>query len=356
MRQAVATKLPSAVEELTTDWLRQAFSSRADGPRVIAADVEHIIWGTATKVIMRVACEERGGSRSIGICVKGGFDERLRLYYDLGILFVLEAAFYRDVAPILSIPLPEFFYADEDGENGVIVLENLICRGATFGDPCKPLNASQVAQVLEVLAQLHATTWGWKAGKFPWLSVGSPSQRKGIRAMAAGGRFSDLSSRPEVARYMTPPYADEEMVLSALATLWSRDDASASLALCHGDAHMGQLYIEPDGRAGLLDWQSIALMPWAKDVAYFIGSALSVPDRRHHERDLLATYLQVLERHGGPRIAADDAWQQYRVQMLQGIVWAVVTEQMQPIAVIEALNERYLTAMADLGTMAALGL
>jgi hypothetical protein len=357
MTQTAAVQFPLSVEELSTQWLDRVFAMREGAPRVIGSEVERIIWGTATKVIMRVVCEDSSGKRfTRGVCVKGRFDERLKDYYDLGVLFVLEAAFYRDVAPTLPIPLPECYYADEDTENGVVILENLVERQATFGDPCASLTAAQVAQVLDILAVLHATTWHWKPGNFPWLRIGSPSQRVGIKAMAAGGRFKDLSSRPEVAAFMSRPYADEERILSALETLWLRDDASALYALSHGDAHIGQLYFNPDGQAGLLDWQGIALMPWAKDVAYFIGSALSVPDRRHHERDLLASYLQALERSGGPRISPADAWQEYRVQMLQGIVWAVVTEQMQPIEAIRALNERYLTAMSDLGTMAALGL
>lgn len=349
-------RFPANVEQLTTKWLDKAFAQKPDAPKVVDSKTDRIIWGTATKVLMTANCESADGTRfNKEICVKGGFDERLRKYYDLGVMFLQEAVFYRDVAPQLNIVLPECLYADDNGADGVVILENLIARGGTFADPCKPLTPEQAAPVLELMAELHAVTWNWPTSKYPWLVIGSPSQRDGITAMAAGDRFQELSTRPQVARSITPPYGDGAHMMSALRYLWERDDKSSMLALCHGDAHIGQLYFEPDGRAGLLDWQSIAMMPYAKDLAYFIASALTVEDRRKHERDLIAGYLQALHKRGGPNISLDDAWAEYRVQMLQGMVWIVVTENMQPIEVIETLNERYLTAMRDLDTLGALG-
>lgn len=348
--------LPLCVEELTTLWLNQAFLITGKAPTVVRSQIDRIIWGTATKVLMRIDCQDDlGAAVTKHICIKGPFDERLRTDYNLGTIFVSEAAFYRDVAPQLSIMLPECLYAEEDGEQGVLILEDLTVRGATFGDPSRALTPEQVLPILEVLAGLHSATWGWKPDAFPWLQLGSGSIRTGIPALMAGDRFDVLGSRREVSSFRTAPYTDKERILSALSSLWERDDASPNIVLCHGDAHAGQLYFEPDGRAGLLDWQSIGLMPWAKDVAYFMGSALSVVDRRYYERDLLASYLQALERKGGPQIGLADAWDEYRAQMLQGLVWMVVTEQMQPIDVIAALNERYLSAVSDLDSLGVLG-
>jgi hypothetical protein len=96
-------------------------------------------------------------------------------------------------------------------------------------------------------------------------------------------------------------------------------------------------------------------MPWSKDVSYFIGSALTVEDRRAHERELLELYLRSLDSRGGPPLDRHSAWQAYRMQMLHGMVWPVVTEQMQPIGVISALCERFLTAIADLDPIGVLG-
>lgn len=350
-------KIPLNVEELTTSWLNQVFVDQGRASGVSASRVERIIWGTATKVLMHVEYKDPGIARPTqDICVKGAFDEKIRNYFDIGSIFVAEAAFYRDVAPQLSILLPECLYAQEDGAYGVIVLENLAARGVTFGNLCEALRAERAAMVLHLLAGLHGTTWGWRPGTLPWLCFGSPAARSSTLAMMAKDKFEALSQRPHVAPFIGASYCDQERLLAALSILWKRDDSSASVVLSHGDAHLGQLYFETDGTPGLLDWQGIGLMPCLKDVAYFIGGALSIADRRHHERDLLEIYLRALQRCGGPRISLQDAWDEYRAHMLQGIIWTVVPEQMQPVENLAAMNERYLVAMRDLDSLGALGL
>jgi hypothetical protein len=49
---------------------------------------------------------------------------------------------------------------------------------------------------------------------------------------------------------------------------------------------------------GFVDWQTVAVGPWVHDVNYFLVSALDVPDRRVHDRDLLGHYLKALATFG----------------------------------------------------------
>ena len=77
------------------------------------------------------------------------------------------------------------------------------------------------------------------------------------------------------------------------------EDAAAP-ALSHGDPHIGNTYLDA-GRPAFLDWQGVCIAPPMDDVAYFIGGALSVADRRTHERDLLKLYLSAAAAAGGPR-------------------------------------------------------
>jgi len=350
--------LPIKIDEFDVDWMQRALSVKHPGVSLAAISTEQIIWGTGTKVFVKLDYRETDSAHTLPtrVCIKGPFDERMRKYYDLGIMFVTEAAFYRDVAPLLNIPLPQCLFAEEDGNEGIVILENLSARSATFGDPTKPWTPETCARILDVLARMHAVTWGWKAGHpFRWLTLGSGAQRGGITAMMSGDRFRDLTGRAEIRPHLPRGYDDRDRVLNALQRLWELDDLSHELTLAHGDAHMGQTYSDAAGTPGLLDWQSAAIMPWSKDVAYFLGSALSISDRRTHERDLLEHYLQTLQNDGGPRIDRASAWNSYRQQMLFGMVWPVVTEQMQSIDVIAAMSERFLTAIGDHEPMAALG-
>src|SRR3546814_9190384 len=94
---------------------------------------------------------------------------------------------------------------------------------------------------------------------------------------------------------------------------WSSDVCSSDLTLLHGDTHLGNIYLLPDGRAGLLDWQLVVRGHHMHDVNYIVTTALSIGDRRNHERDLLAYYLDRLKAHG---VAAapdlEESWTEYK--------------------------------------------
>jgi len=95
-------------------------------------------------------------------------------------------------------------------------------------------------------------------------------------------------------------------------------DRSGPHCFLHVDPHLGNLYIDADGVAGLLDWQAPRRGPWVHDFAYFLISSLDVLDRREWERPLLQHYLDALRAHGVAAVPAfEDAWLAYRQQEFQ---------------------------------------
>src|SRR5436309_2346984 len=103
--------MPTRVDELTPRWLSTALSVRTPGTLVESVDVESVIWGTATKVFLRVAYARRPeNGPPETLCVKGGFQDDLREVAGVG--YRQEAGFYRDIAPHLDVPLPRTWYAD----------------------------------------------------------------------------------------------------------------------------------------------------------------------------------------------------------------------------------------------------
>jgi aminoglycoside phosphotransferase (APT) family kinase protein len=119
---------------------------------------------------------------------------------------------------------------------------------------------------------------------------------------------------------MPPELGDRDTIISLLRRMWAEDDLSSEICLDHGEIHLGQTYIETDGKVGILDWQGCALMPWAKDVAYFLGAALPTEERRIHQESLLEHYRCELSRCGGPVLERSATWRDYRKQMLGGIM------------------------------------
>jgi thiamine kinase-like enzyme len=75
-------------------------------------------------------------------------------------------------------------------------------------------------------------------------------------------------------------------------------DTAGPRCLLHGDAHVGNLYLDEQRRPSLVDWQLVQSAPWYLDVGYHLGCTLNPAERRRSEWDLLAHYLDRLRAEG----------------------------------------------------------
>jgi len=95
-------------------------------------------------------------------------------------------------------------------------------------------------------------------------------------------------------------------------------------------------------------------------VSYFLCMALSIEDRRHHERDLLRHYLDARAAGGGAKLGFDEAWRTHRVHAAYTVVACcqiaafpeVASESRRIFAA--AFLARAEAAIADLDTRSAL--
>jgi len=328
-------------DELTADWLSSALQTT-----VTSAEIEHIVWGTATKVLMRLTYADDTGLPG-AVCVKGPFDEKLR-GFGVDTAYAIESDFFAKVAPDLDAPLPRCLYA----RDGIVILEDLAAAGATFGDPLEPWDADRVGAALEVQAAWHRATWGAVNGPVGGLTVGASAVRAAAEVLLGADHWSATFSS-EHAPKIPAEIDDRERILAGFRRLWERD-AAGPLALAHGDAHVGNTYIDSAGRPRFLDWQGVCRAPAFYDVAYFIGGALEPDDRRAHEQELVRHYLAALSAGGGPTVGFDDAWLDYRRYTLHGFLWAVTPPVMQPPDKVKAMGERHALAIADHDSLASL--
>lgn len=337
-------ELPRDIAGLTPAWLSEALSADDTVVEVTSVDQTRVIWGSATKVFATLTFARNDRGIPAAVCIKGGFDERSRAF-GLGSAYELEGHFYRDLAPGFAAEIPEAYYSAAEPEQGVIIMEDLSSRGAVYGDPTALWSVDDIAKTLEVQASWHAALWGSTSGRLPWLPVGAKAARDAFTVMLSAEQFHPLIERPEVPD-LPGRLGDDVAVRAAFAELWKRDDVSTH-TINHGDAHFGQLYRLPGGAPAYLDWQTACLAPWSHDVAYFLGSALGVGDRRARERELLRHYLNALAAHGGPRLDDDEAWYDYRLHTLHGFAWMCVPTVMQPSEVVHAMAHRYGAALED---------
>jgi aminoglycoside phosphotransferase (APT) family kinase protein len=127
--------------------------------------------------------------------------------------------------------------------------------------------------------------------------------------------------------------------------------------LLHGDLHVGNVYFD-GGDAALCDWQVLGRGSPAFDVAYLIGSAMTIDDRRNAEQELLRRYLDALAAAGvADAPEPDEMWSLYRVHMAYGLyAWLTNLEAFQQGDIIDEVIGRFAAAVLDLNTAEAVGL
>ena len=200
---------------------------------------------------------------------------------------------------------------DEPGLDYLVLMEDLLARGADPRDATRPLTVDQVARGLRGLARLHSHVLGQGAG-LPALGWVQPFMAvEGWQAPIKAGILTGLERAAAVVPGEVRSLSGEELV----DDIWARYVGTLSegpQTLLHGDPHIGNTYVLPDGEIGFLDWQVVRRGHWSHDVGYFLQSALTEDDRRRSEADLVEEYRRSLDVPDDSRPTAEEAWLRYR--------------------------------------------
>jgi aminoglycoside phosphotransferase (APT) family kinase protein len=201
---------------------------------------------------------------------------------------------------------------------------------------------------------------------------GSKAKTWASPELQKGGRWGDLVDFFDVMRdffddrtvpdtwhrFVTAPrgaatsvrFHDREWLIKA----WDRLTRYAQrLPHCvlHGDIHLGNLYVEPDGTPGFLDMLA-SRGPGMLEVSYHISASLDTLDRPRSEQALVRHYLAELSRSGADAPAFEEAMCQYGLFLLYGhFIWMTTEPFMQSEAVNTANAARVSAAMIDRRTL-----
>jgi hypothetical protein len=327
---------------------------------VLGCEVLEVIHSTTSKIRMRLELDAAGEAAGIArqVIVKGGFQAHSR---SMAQMHWREVRGYRDIYPENPLPAPACYFAgyDETGQQGILIMEDLSTRGVEFCHATKPQSHEQVARRLDLLAAFHAHTWDSPViapgGKWADLPEFFAVMRPFFDSKAAPEAWNRLLALP---RGLAVPQRlrDRAWMIDA----WERMTAySLTLPHCvlHGDVHLGNLYIEPDGMPGFLDTLA-SRGPAMLEVTYHIAASVDVADRARWEGALVRRYLDTVAKHGGTPPAFDEAMHQYGVFLVYGhFIWLTTESHYQPEAVNTANAMRNGIAMLDhdaVGKIAAL--
>lgn len=337
------------VHLLSPGWLNSALGVRYPGLRITQVTPGPVISRMSTNARFQIEGEVPTGLPS-NLCAKGYFSDTG--CWPARHAGVYEVSFYRELAEATGIRTLRSVYAevDPDSRHGVVITADVVAQGATFLDATSEYTPALAAESLSQLAKLHAATWGDPAvGAADWLAprLAGHLTHRGLPEISA-------NFESEIGAGVPAEVRDADRLVKAYRSVAAQTLDASPWSVIHGDAHVGNLYRDAEGRPSFVDWQVVQRGPWYLDVGYHLASALTVEDRRRTENDLLRHYLDELRTAGVEAPPWDDVWPGVRLGILHGFYLWGITMMVKP-AMIAVLLQRLGTAAADHDVFAAVG-
>jgi len=359
-----AVGFPSNLQDLTPEVLEAALAVRAPG--VVVEGVEIVaakrcgegVASTADRLVLDLSYAAGTG---VDLPRRMILKTMLASPHAPPAMYENEVRFYREIRDDLDIETPAVFAGHFDPSTGRfgLLLEDLTARGARFPSALDRVSLDEVRSILSHLATLHARFWDSPRFGADLSWVATPTSGGMFDVFDAIGLElieDQVTRHPFKAELIEPLGRNLPQMWELLWRVQERH-TSALTTLLHGDPHLGNTYLLPGSRGGLLDWQLMMRGSWAHDVTYLLVTALDPEIRRAHQRDLLAEYLGQLAAAGVDGLpSAEDAFEQYRAAALWGLVigWLICPPENYGQPITEANITRTVAAVDDLETFAAI--
>ena len=356
--------LISSGDEISAAWLQKAIGAGGVGDWSMIDGVDVVKLSDATNAIGSLfRCRATGANERQGesadphsVVAKLPTSNALPFRFAKWLsMYRREYVFYRYVAPEAHLRVPALFYGDFDERSHqfVLLLEDL---GEMETIP-------QLAGVDPRRALVAVREIARFQGRF-WEGADAP-------ALAHCGEFLSTRERRimQTVYMLTVPVTLDRFggqfstAMRRLAVdFGSRIDAQfAAVAkgprtVVHGDYRSENMMFGGENGEDLavIDWQGCGLGCGMFDVSYFLGTSVSVDDRRRIEREAVEAYHDAVCRAGARDYALTDCWRSYRQNMLGALMHCVIGCGALDMANAERLNlskellRRISTAIEDL--------
>jgi hypothetical protein len=305
--------------DLTAEWLTEAIGAGT----VNAFTAERIGTGQMSECYRVVLTYASGEAGPDSVVLKVAAIDPVSRQTGLALgLYEREVRFYTEVAPGLGGPLAPCFHAAFDAATGAFDLLLGDAGPAAVGDEIRGATSAHATLALVELARLHAPVLGDATlADATWLNRESPMNQAMIGQLYAGfaERYRDR---------IAPEHREvcERLVASFDAYLEDRGSGDRLHGLIHGDYRLDNMLFGQQGAdrsLTVVDWQTVSWGPAMTDVAYFLGCALTVEDRRTHYDTLLRAYYDALG--ADSPISFDDVREGVRRQSFFGVMMAIVS-------------------------------
>jgi aminoglycoside phosphotransferase (APT) family kinase protein len=338
---------------ITPAWMTDAL--RRHHPDAVVGDIEVVLRDDGTNRRARLGLTYSAGTGPATVFAKAVDPAHAELVALTSGLFHEPRLFNAGVVLPLDHPAVYAAIIDEDASDFLMIMEDVVARGADPRDSTRPMTVDQVASGVGGLAKLHSEFWGDRITSDPALSWVEPF------VAFAGLEYAPLEIAHERLGDSVPAEIPAMTGTDLFVDIWARYIGTLTEApqtLLHGDPHIGNTYVLPDDTVGFLDWQMVRRGNFALDLGYFLQGALTIEDRRRSERDLVEEYRGALSLPADDMPSADEVWLRYRASVAHGLAIWIATlsggDAWQGAEICLALAQRYAAAFVDLDTRGAL--
>ncbi len=326
--------IPQNADELTADWFSETIGPDNDGARVTNVEHERIGEGIGfVGDLIRCKLTWDSDDPSLPASLVAKVPSSITANRSLGeglMAYEREIVVYRDLAPLLGLPMPAYHHGAMDPNPapwllGVVtwLLDHLPLRGVNWMinrllkmpesalrrfllvmediDDARPAeqfdggSLDDAYPALAVLAAFHAAHWNdqdlldqepliWPLDRTPKVFQATYKTNRDDFLT----RFGD-QIEPAMIRHLDDI---QENLIERTQEL-----VKPPWTVLHGDYRLDNILYRPDGEIVVLDYQ---LLLWGRagwDVAYFITTALD-PEHRSEEENMLRHYHDALVKHG----------------------------------------------------------
>ncbi|MGI8614807.1 MAG: phosphotransferase family protein [Nocardioidaceae bacterium] len=174
-------------------------------------------------------------------------------------MFEAEVRFYREIAPVLGVRVPECFQAESSAAGHVLVLEDL----SSWDSGADPVRAAAV------LSSMHARWQGRAYERWPWLRSGGAGTD--LVADLFDTSWPALESRPDCP---APVGHLGRRLFGRVREAEAAGEVAGPKTLVHGDASLHNMRTSADAEIALLDWEDVSYAPAATDLTWLVVSSV----------------------------------------------------------------------------------
>ena len=312
-------RIVDRTDDLTPEWFTEVLRSGGTlGAQDSVASVDATVIGTGqVGFVVRAQLGYNGasaGPASLVVKLPSTDDGSRQMGAAMGI-YESEVRFYQEIAPRLSAAIPAMHWGDVEPASGrfTLVIEDLL-DSSDVGDMVGGGTLKQAELAVGVLPTLQAPIWNDPdLVKLRWAGIERTEMLFGAVEPAIDtfvARFGDRvePAHLELATRLAPNAA------GSARRLWR-----APWVVAHGDYRLdNMMFGRFDGAPPItvLDWQGARVGPPLLDVAVYLGSCMTVDERRVEEDRLLRVYHNGLRAAGVNDFSFEDCRQSYRVSSL----------------------------------------